>query len=68
MSTVDAIQIDPAAIYKLQSAAPLVGVSKETLLRAVRNRELVAAKRGRVWFVQGAQLLRWLTSSDALVT
>ncbi len=60
MST--AISIDAAAFYTTYSAAELLNLSTDTLLKAIKANELKATKRGRFWFIKGSELLNWLGS------
>ncbi len=54
------IKLDDDAIYSLPLAAKAVGLSRETLSRAVRNGQLVGARRERYLYFTGANLRAWL--------
>ena len=59
-----AIKLDRDCIYPLQLASEVTGLSGATLRRAIKLSQLLATKRGAVWYIQGAELQRWLTATD----
>lgn len=55
------IKIDTDAVYDLYAIAKECGITSNALKAAVSAGELPATKRGRITFVEGDALFRWLT-------
>lgn len=58
--------IDRDAIYEASEAASACGTPTSTVKAAIQNGELLGAKRGRLTFVEGESLWRWLTGRPQL--
>lgn len=56
-----AIQIDRSAVYQLQNAAIVCGISVNALQTAIKAGRLPATKRGLKTYLEGEALWRWIT-------
>ena len=56
----DAIRIDASAFYTVHTAALELGISKDSIQRAIRENKLPTVKRGRQRFIVGQSLIDWL--------
>lgn len=54
------IQIDANAFYTVHTAALEIGISKDSIQRAIRERKLPTVKRGRQRSILGQYLIDWL--------
>lgn len=53
------------AVYTTKTLALELGVTEETIRRAIRRRELAATRRGKAYVIPRAAVEEWATSGEA---
>lgn len=59
------LNIEDIRLYTLEEIAPVLGVSKQTLLNYIRAGKLKAKKIGREWKITGEMLKEYLDNAES---